>query len=38
MNFNEFLWEIFSILFVTAIVVFMTLYYQKKMRDDHDVR
>jgi hypothetical protein len=32
MSLNEFLWEIFSILLVTAVVVVLTLHYQKKMR------
>jgi hypothetical protein len=31
MNFNEFLWEIFSVVFVTAIVILLTLYYQKRL-------
>ena len=33
MNVNELLWETFSILFVTAVVVVVTLYYQKRVRD-----
>ena len=33
MNLTDLLWEIFSVVFVTAVVVFMTLYYQKKVRD-----
>ena len=31
MTSDELLWEIFSILLVTSIVVVLTLYYQKKM-------
>ncbi len=33
MQINEFLWDIFSIVFVTAVVVIITLLYQKRMKE-----
>jgi uncharacterized membrane protein len=34
MNLNEFLWELLSVIFVTAVVIVFTLYYQKKFDRD----
>ena len=34
MSFTDLLWEIFSVVFVTAVVVVVTLLYQRRFRDD----
>ena len=34
MNSDDLLWEILTVTFVTSIVVIITLFYQKKFRDN----